>query len=72
GSTATVYYNPSNTILNGKPEVAVEMPPIAKVGGLGDVVTSLSRAVQDLGHKVDIILPKYDCINLSSVSADYD
>ncbi|KAI3966739.1 hypothetical protein MKW92_038736 [Papaver armeniacum] len=150
GSTATVYYNPSNTILNGKPEVwfrcsfnrwthhmgplppqkmlpannggqvkatvtvpldaykmdfvfsetevggiydnnhgmdyhvpvcggvakeppmhivhvAVEMAPIAKVGGLGDVVTSLSRAVQDLGHKVDIILPKYDCINLSSV-----
>ncbi|KAI3986694.1 hypothetical protein MKX01_014232, partial [Papaver californicum] len=37
------------------------------VGGLGDVVTSLSRAVQDLGHKVDIILPKYDCLNLSNV-----
>ncbi|KAL4201408.1 hypothetical protein AMTRI_Chr02g215920 [Amborella trichopoda] len=47
--------------------VAVEMAPIAKVGGLGDVVTSLSRAVQDLGHAVDIILPKYDCLNLSKV-----
>eukprot|EP00268_Persea_americana_P031536 TRINITY_DN3074_c0_g1_i1.p1 TRINITY_DN3074_c0_g1~~TRINITY_DN3074_c0_g1_i1.p1 ORF type:complete len:1376 (-),score=335.20 TRINITY_DN3074_c0_g1_i1:219-4346(-) len=47
--------------------VAVEMAPIAKVGGLGDVVTSLSRAVQDLGHNVDIILPKYDCMNLSNV-----
>ncbi|OVA11483.1 Glycosyl transferase [Macleaya cordata] len=47
--------------------VAVEMAPIAKVGGLGDVVTSLSRAVQDLGHNVDIILPKYDCLNLSNV-----
>ncbi|KAK4761137.1 hypothetical protein SAY87_006030 [Trapa incisa] len=47
--------------------VAVEMAPIAKVGGLGDVVTSLSRAVQDLNHNVDIILPKYDCLNLSNV-----
>ncbi|KAJ4976662.1 hypothetical protein NE237_001768 [Protea cynaroides] len=47
--------------------VAVEMAPIAKVGGLGDIVTSLSRAVQDLGHNVDVILPKYDCLNLSNV-----
>jgi hypothetical protein len=46
---------------------AVEMAPIAKVGGLGDVVTSLSRAVQDLNHNEDIILPKYDCLNLSNV-----
>lgn len=47
--------------------IAVEMAPIAKVGGLGDVVTSLSRAVQELGHTVDIIFPKYDCMNLSNV-----
>ncbi|CAI9087174.1 OLC1v1021180C1 [Oldenlandia corymbosa var. corymbosa] len=47
--------------------IAVEMAPIAKVGGLGDVVTSLSRAVQDLNHSVDIILPKYDCLNTSQV-----
>ncbi|KAK9268063.1 hypothetical protein L1049_010502 [Liquidambar formosana] len=150
GSTATVFYNPANTVLNGKPEVwfrcsfnrwthrkgllppqkmlpvengshvkatvkipldaymmdfvfsekeeggifdnrygmdyhipvfggivkeppmhivhiAVEMAPIAKVGGLGDVVTSLSRAVQDLNHNVDIIFPKYDCLNLTNV-----
>ncbi|KVH96750.1 Carbohydrate binding module family 25, partial [Cynara cardunculus var. scolymus] len=32
--------------------IAVEMAPIAKVGGLADVVTSLSRAVQDLNHQV--------------------
>ncbi|KAH6831572.1 starch synthase 3 [Perilla frutescens var. hirtella] len=38
--------------------IAVEMAPIAKVGGLGDVVTSLSRAVQDMNHNVEIILPK--------------
>ncbi|KAK1375131.1 Starch synthase [Heracleum sosnowskyi] len=47
--------------------IAVEMAPIAKVGGLGDVVTSLSRAVQDLSHTVEIIFPKYDCLNLSNV-----
>ncbi|KAG4146676.1 hypothetical protein ERO13_D05G173500v2 [Gossypium hirsutum] len=47
--------------------IAVEMAPIAKVGGLGDVVTGLSRAVQDLNHNVNIILPKYDCLNLSHV-----
>ncbi|KAK3188383.1 hypothetical protein Dsin_027944 [Dipteronia sinensis] len=47
--------------------IAVEMAPIAKVGGLGDVITSLSRAVQDLNHNVDIIFPKYDCLNFSNV-----
>ncbi|XP_042385090.1 starch synthase 3, chloroplastic/amyloplastic-like [Zingiber officinale] len=47
--------------------ISVEMAPIAKVGGLGDVVTSLSRAVQDLGHKVDVILPNYNCMNLNNV-----
>ncbi|XP_021766873.1 starch synthase 3, chloroplastic/amyloplastic-like [Chenopodium quinoa] len=47
--------------------IAVEMAPIAKVGGLGDVVTSLSRAVQDLNHHVDVILPKYQCLNLNHV-----
>ncbi|KAI4295898.1 hypothetical protein L6164_035894 [Bauhinia variegata] len=47
--------------------IAVEMAPIAKVGGLGDVVTGLSRAVQDLNHNMDIIFPKYDCLNLSNV-----
>ncbi|KAK7303299.1 hypothetical protein RJT34_14202 [Clitoria ternatea] len=47
--------------------IAVEMAPIAKVGGLGDVVTGLSRAVQDLNHNVDIILPKYDCLKLNNV-----
>ncbi|KAL8130155.1 hypothetical protein V2J09_019310 [Rumex salicifolius] len=51
--------------------IAVEMAPIAKVGGLGDVVTSLSRAVQDLNHHVDIILPKYNCMNLSNVKEQH-
>lgn len=48
--------------------VAVEMAPICKVGGLGDVVTSISRAVKDLGHKVEVVVPKYDVIDYSQVS----
>ena len=36
--------------------VAVEMAPIAKVGGLGDVVTSISRAIRELGHQVRFVV----------------
>ena len=38
--------------------IAVEMAPICKVGGLGDVVTALGRAVQEEGHMVEVILPR--------------
>lgn len=47
--------------------VASEMAPIAKEGGLGDVVTALGRAVQEEGHEVEVVLPKYDCINYNLV-----
>ncbi|CAM6097771.1 unnamed protein product [Calypogeia fissa] len=43
--------------------IALEMAPIAKVGGLGDVVTSLSRAIEEQGHCAHVVLPKYDCMN---------
>lgn len=36
-------------------------------GGLGDVVTALGRAVQEEGHEVEVVLPKYDCINYNLV-----
>ena len=39
--------------------MAVEMAPICKVGGLGDVVTALGRAVQEQGHMVEVILPRH-------------
>uniref|UniRef100_A0A2P2LH60 starch synthase n=1 Tax=Rhizophora mucronata TaxID=61149 RepID=A0A2P2LH60_RHIMU len=42
--------------------VTAEMAPIAKVGGLGDVVTGLARASLLRGHSVDIMLPFYRCI----------
>lgn len=39
-----------------------------QVGGMGDVVTALARAVQDEGHEVEVLLPKYDIINYAEVS----
>jgi starch synthase len=47
--------------------VASEMAPIAKAGGLGDVVTALARAVLEEGHEVQVVLPKYDCIDYNLV-----
>jgi starch synthase len=38
-----------------------------QVGGLGDVVTGLGRALQRKGHRVEIILPKYRTLELSGV-----
>jgi starch synthase len=39
--------------------VSAECVPFAKVGGLGDVVGALSRAVADLGCSVAVFLPRY-------------
>lgn len=47
--------------------ISVEMAPIAKVGGLGDVVTSLARATKEEGHTVEVILPKYDTLDYSAI-----
>jgi starch synthase len=45
--------------------VASEAFPLAKVGGLADVVSSLPIALQDSGHEPCLILPKYGCIKTS-------
>ena len=42
--------------------VASECAPVAKVGGLADVVFGLSRELELRGHSVEVILPKYDCM----------
>lgn len=43
--------------------IASEIAPIAKAGGLGDVLYGLSKALIKRGEEVEIILPKYDHIN---------
>jgi starch synthase len=42
--------------------IASEAFPLAKVGGLADVTSSLAVALHDLGHKPRLILPKYSNI----------
>jgi starch synthase len=42
--------------------IAGELAPVAKIGGLADVVFGLSRELELRGHAVEIVLPKYDCL----------
>jgi starch synthase len=47
--------------------IASELAPIAKVGGLADVLLGLCRELSWKGHDVDIIIPKYDCMDENDV-----
>lgn len=44
-----------------------EFAPLAKVGGLADVVYGLARALVKKGHTVHVLLPKYDLIDDSQI-----
>ena len=44
--------------------LASEVFPFFKTGGLADVMYVLPKEMQELGHKVSIIMPKYDKIPL--------
>lgn len=44
-----------------------ELAPIAKVGGLGDVVAGLARACLARGHDVVVLLPFYECLPLDKI-----
>lgn len=48
-------------------QIASEMAPIAKVGGLADVILGLSRELQTKGHDVSIMIPKYDCLDYTAI-----
>jgi starch synthase len=39
--------------------VSTELAPYAKVGGLADVVASLSKTLRQLGHNVTVALPRF-------------
>src|SRR4051812_29272290 len=47
--------------------VASELGPMAKVGGLADVVAALAKALRLLGHKVTIVLPRYPAVEAAGV-----
>ena len=47
--------------------ISSECAPVAKVGGLGDVVFGLSRELDIRGNTVEIILPKYDCMRYDQI-----
>ena len=51
----------------GKDESDLISRLLLKVGGLGDVLTGLSKALQQKEHLVEIILPKYDCMQYEHV-----
>ena len=57
--------------------ITAELAPIAKVGGLGDVVEGLARAHGKMGHAVTVILPFYSCLPTDKIDGlthvmDYD
>ncbi|CDP02666.1 unnamed protein product [Coffea canephora] len=47
--------------------ISAEMAPVVSVGSLASYVTGLSCALQRKGHVVEVILPKYACLNLDEV-----
>jgi starch synthase len=47
--------------------IAPECSPVAKVGGLADVVFGLAREIEMRGHAVELILPKYDCLRYDQI-----
>lgn len=56
-------YRPSLYIVHVSPEMA----PVAKVGGLADVVFGLTRELAIRGNHVEIILPKYDTLRYDHI-----
>jgi starch synthase len=50
--------------------VASECEPFAKTGGLADVVDALSRALGELGHDVDVYLPRYRGVDPPGVAEE--
>ena len=43
--------------------VSAEVAPFSKVGGLADVVGSLPKILEKMGHEVAIFTPLHGCIN---------
>lgn len=60
---APAAYHPSLFIV----QITPEMAPVAKVGGLADVVFGLTRELAIRGNHVEIILPKYNTMRYDHI-----
>ncbi len=49
--------------------VSTELAPYVKVGGLGDVMAALPKALRGLGHKTTIVLPRFPAFEASGLLA---
>ncbi|KAI5438002.1 hypothetical protein KIW84_023942, partial [Lathyrus oleraceus] len=47
--------------------ICTEMAPLVHRGSVASYVTGISRALQRKGHLVEVILPKYACLDLDQV-----
>ncbi len=52
--------------------MGAEMTPLAKVGGLGDVLGALSETLARLGHEVVVLLPAYRTLALPEPARSLD
>lgn len=46
-------------------QIASEALPFSKTGGLADVTAALSLALERLGHRVTLVMPRYRCVAVS-------
>jgi len=52
--------------------VSSEAAPLAKTGGLGDVVGALPAALREFGDEVAVMIPRYGSIDLKGMRLVYD
>src|SRR5579872_5081509 len=52
--------------------VSSEAAPLAKTGGLADVVGALPAALRSLGDEVAVVIPRYGSIDLKGLRRVYD
>ena len=51
--------------------VGSECAPFVKVGGLGEVMHALPKALRELGHDARVLIPKYGAIDQEKYQLDY-